>query len=319
MRSALQHGYQEVRLKYAGGEPTLRMQQVLTLHDYAAAKLAQAGLDFSATLLSNGSLLSLRSIEEIQRRRIQVMISLDGLGSEHDVQRPLRNNKPSSACVQAGIERLLQAGVRPHISITLTAHNCDNAAEVAAFALAHDCTFALNLYRASPSIANPEKLQLESQAVIKAFERVYQLLERNVPEWSVLGAMLDRGHLLAPHEHAACGVGRDYMVIDRQGRVAKCQMTIDDTITDVADPDPLETIRLSPKGVRNPAAAEKEGCRTCTWQRWCAGGCPLVTYGATGRYDVKSPYCDIYQALYPMAIHAEGMRLLRYGHSSLMQ
>ena len=125
--------------------------------------------------------------------------------------------------------------------------------------------------------------------------------------------------MLSPHDHSACGVGQDYMVIDHHGRVAKCQMTIDETITDVTDPDPLGSIRLSPKGVVNLATEEKEGCRTCAWQRWCAGGCPLVTFQATGRYNTQSPYCDIYRAVYPMAIHAEGMRLLRYGHSSVMQ
>jgi uncharacterized protein len=109
------------------------------------------------------------------------------------------------------------------------------------------------------------------------------------------------------------------MVIDHQGRIAKCQMEIENTLTDVADVDPLGTIRLSPRGVQNPPAAEKEGCRTCPWQRWCAGGCPLMTYEASGRYDVQSPYCDVYQAIYPMAIRAEGMRLLQYGHSLLTQ
>jgi uncharacterized protein len=35
VRSAICHGYKEVRLKYAGGEPTLRLAQVLSLHDHA--------------------------------------------------------------------------------------------------------------------------------------------------------------------------------------------------------------------------------------------------------------------------------------------
>ncbi|MCS6937773.1 MAG: SPASM domain-containing protein [Roseiflexus sp.] len=61
---------------------------------------------------------------------------------------------------------------------------------------------------------------------------------------------------------------------------------------------------------------EKEGCRTCTWRYWCAGGCPALTYRVTGRYDVKSPNCRIYQALFPEALRLEGMRVLRYGYIS---
>jgi len=45
---------------------------------------------------------------------------------------------------------------------------------------------------------------------------------------------------------------------------------------------------------------------------WCAGGCPLATYRATGRYDVKSPNCNIYRALFPEALRLEGLRLLKY-------
>ena len=38
----------------------------------------------------------------------------------------------------------------------------------------------------------------------------------------------------------------------------------------------------------------------------------VQTYRATGRYDVKSPNCNIYQALYPQAMRLEGLRLLKY-------
>jgi hypothetical protein len=38
----------------------------------------------------------------------------------------------------------------------------------------------------------------------------------------------------------------------------------------------------------------------------------LTTYRATGRYDVKSPNCNIYKALFPEALRLEGLRLLKY-------
>jgi len=38
----------------------------------------------------------------------------------------------------------------------------------------------------------------------------------------------------------------------------------------------------------------------------------LATYRATGRYDVKSPHCNIYQALFPEVLRLEGLRLLKY-------
>jgi uncharacterized protein len=84
-------------------------------------------------------------------------------------------------------------------------------------------------------------------------------------------------------------------------------------VTSVNANDPLAVIRSDQIGVQNLPVLEKEGCRTCEWKNWCAGGCPITTHRATGRYDVKSPNCNIYKALYPEALRLEGLRLLKYG------
>ena len=76
--------------------------------------------------------------------------------------------------------------------------------------------------------------------------------------------------------------------------------------------DPLSLVRADTVGIQNVPVDEKEGCRTCEWRYWCAGGCPLATFRATGRYDVRSPNCNIYKALFPVAVRLEGLRLLKY-------
>ena len=51
--------------------------------------------------------------------------------------------------------------------------------------------------------------------------------------------------------------------------------------------------------------------RDCEWKYFCTGGCPLESYRATGRYDVKSPNCNIYKTIFPEALRLEGLRLLK--------
>jgi len=63
--------------------------------------------------------------------------------------------------------------------------------------------------------------------------------------------------------------------------------------------------------IHNISVEEKEGCKTCVYRYRCTGGCPLETHRATGRWDVKSPHCNIYQTLYPQALRLEGLRLLK--------
>ncbi|CAG1013870.1 hypothetical protein ANAEL_04827 [Anaerolineales bacterium] len=89
-------------------------------------------------------------------------------------------------------------------------------------------------------------------------------------------------------------------------------MQIRQPVTDIRVDDPLAVLRADQTGVQNISIEEKEGCKTCEWKYWCAGGCPLETYRVTGRYDVKSPNCNIYKALFPEALRLEGLRLLKY-------
>ncbi|HID63887.1 MAG TPA: SPASM domain-containing protein, partial [Anaerolineae bacterium] len=114
-----------------------------------------------------------------------------------------------------------------------------------------------------------------------------------------------------PHNRP-CGAGHSYLVIDQNGRVARCQMEIERTVTDITAEDPLGVIRTNQIGFHNLSVDEKDGCRECVWRYWCAGGCPLLTYRVTGRNDVKSPYCNVYQALYPEVLRLEGLRLLKW-------
>ena len=102
------------------------------------------------------------------------------------------------------------------------------------------------------------------------------------------------------------------MVIDQKGDIAKCHMEIEKPITSIYQHDPLSFIRADSIGIKNFSVEEKEGCRDCEWRYWCTGGCPLMTYKTTGRYDVKSPYCRVYKSLYPGLLRLEGLRLLKY-------
>jgi uncharacterized protein len=153
---------------------------------------------------------------------------------------------------------------------------------------------------------------LSEQRIIHAMQSAYQVIAENLPRRSLLGSLLDRANLAAPHQHT-CGVGRNYLVIDHTGQVSKCQMDMAHPITDIRASDPLFEVRADQAGLQNIAVEDKEGCRECAWQHWCTGSCPLYTYRVTGRYDVKSPNCNIYQTLFPEVLRLEGLRLLKYG------
>jgi uncharacterized protein len=311
VRSALHHGFTSLRLKYAGGEASLNASVLFPLHDHARVRCEEAGLALSAVLLSNGVAISERLARRLVERQIAVMVSLDGIGAAHDVQRPTVGGRPSFALVERSIDRLRSVGTAPHLSITITGRNVGGIADVVRFALERDLTFSFNFFRDNACSAGAAGLQYEEQAMIDGMRAAFAVIEEMLPPWSVLGSVLDRGQLLQPRQKA-CGVGDDYVVVDQHGRIAQCHMDLSETLGDVRHVDPVRAVRADNVPIRNLLVDDKVGCRDCTWRHWCAGGCAVATLAATGRFDIRSPNCRIYKAIYPEAVRLEGMRLLAF-------
>jgi uncharacterized protein len=310
-RSALRHGFAAVKLKFAGGEASLQIGMVLAVYDYAAALAQQHGIALEAVILSNGVALSQRAIHELAARQIKVMISLDGVGAYHDVQRPFANGRGSFGHIQRTLGRLLSSGLIPDISITVSDRNLEGLPTLMEYVLERDLPFSLNYYRENECAAGLADLRYSQERMIAGMRAAFAVIERNLPRRSLLGCLVDRANLSAPHRYT-CGVGHNYLVIDQDGGVAKCQMEIGRKVTTINAEDVLQGIREDRQGIQNLPVEEKEGCRTCEWRQWCAGGCAFLTYRATGRYDVKSPNCNIYKALYPDVLRLEALRLLKH-------
>ncbi len=310
-RSALKHKIKKIRLKYAGGEASLQMMSVMALHDYAVRLAWEHGITLEATILSNGVSLLPSTIEHLKARHISVTISLDGLGNYHDSQRPFVSGRGSCQYVLRTIDRLLVNEVVPFISAVVSLRNLDGLPDLMQYILERELPFSLNYYRDNECSTHIADLRFADEQIISAMRSVFTVIEEKLPARSLLGSLLDKADMTVPHRHT-CGVGQNYLVIDQRGGVAKCQMDIKRTITTVNIDDPLQVIREDRRGVQGLAVEEKEGCRTCEWRYWCTGGCPLVTYRATGRYDVKSPNCNIHKTLFPEVLRLEALRLLRY-------
>lgn len=311
LRSALAHHYAKVKIKYAGGEALLNFRQLLELHDDALELFAQQGIELSAVVLSNGVGLRKDQLLALKIRQIGLMISLDGIGPTHDTHRKFANGKGSFIQVAHGIEKAVECGITPNLSITVTAENASSLAETVAWILDRHLPFSINFYRENDLTTEVDVLHQSENQIIRGMLAAFKVIEQNLPPYSVMASVVDRANVTTAHTQT-CGVGEHYMVIDQHGKIAKCQMQIDQPVTTVFADDPLGLIRADQIGILNPTVDEIEGCRGCQWKYWCTGGCPLATYRATGRYDVKSPNCGIYQALFPELVRLEGLRYLKY-------
>jgi uncharacterized protein len=316
-RSAIRHGFGRVKLKYAGGEATLNFPLVLALHEHARRLAGEHNLELDGVILSNGVALTERMIRELSARSLRLMISLDGVGEHHDAQRQFANGRGSFDHVGRALDRLATHNFTPSISITVSNRNLLGLPEVVGYVLKRSLPFTLSFYRENDCSATFADLVYQDEQIIAAMKAAFAVIEANLPPYNLLGTLVDRARLDALHDRP-CGVGYAYMVVNQRGGVAKCHMELERTIADISAVDPLKLVRDDRIGLQNPPVEEKEGCRDCTWRYWCAGGCPALTYRATARFDVKSPNCHIYKALFPEVLRLEGLRLLKYNESLLV-
>lgn len=310
--TAQRYSFRMVKFKFSGGEATLNLPLVFDLNAYAQEKAEVSGVELQSVILSNGIAISRRTARALKEADIRVMISLDGVGEYHDAQRSFSNGYGSFHLVDRAIHRLLEVGLPPNISVTISKRNLEGLPDLIDYVLDHDLPFSLSLYRENDCSVSFRDLKFSEQRIVEKMLAVFRQIEHRLPERSLLSSLIDKASFIAPHDKT-CGVGSNYMVINQYGQIAKCQMEIERPVTTIFTDDPLAVIQKDQTSIQNISVDEKEGCRDCTWRYWCAGGCPVHTYRATGRYDIKSPNCIIYKALFPAVLRLEGLRLLKYG------
>ena len=306
-RAAQQHAYSGVKLKYAGGEPTLNFPLIQKLHERARKLADESGLELQEVLLSNGVALSPGMLDYLAQEGMRLMISLDGLDEGQGKLRHLVNEQSSLPFVVQGVERALASGLKPFLSTTVTRLNLGSLPEVAAFALDHALPLSLNLYRENSCLAGNADLMAEPQAVIAGIRSALKVIEERLPPYRLIDGLLDLISFAGPHENH-CAAGRDYLVIDTQGQISRCQMAMGVVVSDIHASDTLRDVRTSIDGFQSISVEEIAECSSCPWKFYCAGGCPLIASHAGGR----SPYCDVYRAIFPELLRLEGLRLLKW-------
>jgi len=192
----------------------------------------------------------------------------------------------------------------------VTRLNAAHIAKAVEWALSRKLPISLNFYRQSPMTLSRADLILEENEIIDGMRQAYAVIERMLPTYPLFHGLVDRVQAAA-HTHT-CGTGISYLVFTHEGSLAQCHMHLGEASSPSQHTDALQLVAAGP--IRNLSVDHKEGCKSCSYRYRCAGGCPIETFRATGRWDVQSPHCNIYKSLIPEALRLEGLRLLKlYG------
>lgn len=292
-RSARAGAFAGVKLKFAGGEPLLRLD-VLAAAQRRARSLAEAGdLRLEGVVLSNGTRLDRAALRALVELDLRLMLSLDTLDPFADLRVDARGRSHAAQTLTA-LDRALEAGLRPEVSVTLARPALAGLAETVRGLAARGVAFSLNFYRPPCGTLEGDPLAPSGAELLAALPEAFAAAG---PNGNFLRGLLDRVDLGAPHARA-CAAGESALAFAPDGSAAACQMRLDQALAACGDADPLANVRLG----FHPAP--RETCVGCDWRAWCAGGCPLVEEGRA------APYCAVYRALMPELVRLEGERLL---------
>lgn len=308
-QSAQIHGYSQVKIKYGGGEPLLHFNEILAWHSYACKLGEDHHINLDGIILTNGTLLTPDIADDIQKAGLHLMVSLDGLGTGHDVHRSYVDGHGSFKQVSDAIGVAIKKGITPNISVTISGKNAKKLPELVSWIREQNLPFALNFAREN-SYSKNRLTENDEQEIITGMLNTFKIIEKNMPEHSILSSLVDRANLAVPHLRT-CSIEKNYLVFDYQGNIFRCQMDMTHPVAKLeVKNDPLSIITSYSNPI-NISVDLKEGCNECEWKYWCTGGCPLLTKRITGQSNVKSPYCNVYKTLYPEAFRLEGYRLLQ--------
>ena len=307
---ALKYGYSSLKIKYAGGEPSLNFPSIKTLHHHFIQKGSENSLSVEEVMLTNGTTLTDQMLDFLAEAGIKVMISLDGGKMHQGKTRCYSNGESSFPQVMRTIKNALKRGLKPDISITITALNLKGALEAVALALDYSLPFNLNLYRPlgnfgeKASVKNGlDNLIPSTEKLMNTFEEIFSLVaSRPDYPWPLTG-ILDRTHLGFPHSRP-CAAGYDYLTVGVDGRVAPCQMLIGQAWARIDDRDPLGEIHKQGQDLFTEVDTLSQ-CKTCIWKYACGGGCPLIRHTW-----VSKLYCEIRKKFLPELARLEGLRIV---------
>jgi uncharacterized protein len=288
IKTAQKSKIETLKLKYAGGEPLQNFKTLKLLHQYAS----KSDIEITASLLTNGVMLTPKILKWIKKENIKLVISLDSLNQSERLD---KHGRETSSRVIKAIELSLLHGVNPSITITVNSKTIDTLPRLMEWILKNNLVFSINFYKGVEAI--------DTDKIINGMLDVFKIIEKNPPKHSLLNSLLDITDLSKPHLRG-CSVGQNYLIFDTEGKISQCPMSMNQPISDIHSPQILKDIQNISNPIKNLSVETIEECRNCQWRYWCGSGCSIVSD------NQKSPYCEVYKRLFPEVLKLESAKYI---------
>ncbi len=277
-----------IRVEWFGGEPLLRLDDILGF----ARVLDGKGYNYRMSVLTNGVLLTPEVALELAKLHTdRVQVTLDGYGEHHDITRNL-NGKPSFDIIVEnlkGISRISDRleGMRVIVRVNLTSYNIDDIPLLMELVRKLGPMFTLapravhNLPQRTPSPLSPDRMRWLKAVAEAVLPQVGEGFRKGLT--ALLSGLIPEGKSF--YCEAA---DPNTVIINPDGRVTKCTTLIGhDELKGLKALDVIgelgELVDRLREGDPSPMFRAfwgelDERCLSCPILRWCMSGCRLNRY-----------------------------------------
>ncbi|MEY4926912.1 MAG: hypothetical protein RI894_1348 [Bacteroidota bacterium] len=268
----------KAQLTFLGGEPLVNRKAIKEAVLYAETKALQKNIRIMYSITTNGTLLTEYDADFFETYGFAVTISLDGLGAEHDLNRPMKGGKGSFDTIMKNIKPLLAIQKKMQVAarVTVTPENTNLATTLDEFVKMgfHSVGFS-PLLRSS----NGQNEMTEDSLLLMLENMIACGLnfEKNVlagiryPFLNMVNALKEISK--GTHRPYPCGAGAGYMGVSADEELFACHRFVNEDVGLMGDLTNGVNADLQNNWLASRHVHTQEPCSQC-WARYlCGGGC----------------------------------------------
>jgi len=263
------------------------------------------GLRVSASIITNGTLVTDEIANILKRNQFRVMVSLDGVGVYNDARHYV-DGRSSYEDVVRGIDCLLAVGIKPTILTVLSNTNIYGLDELIDFVSVRGLKLSLSVSR---DYLPENGLAINVDLFISVL--VPRLLQLSLCDLNQIPDLFFNGIKFESKRSRICGAGSSYLAIGPTGTLSSCQMTVGNPLCMSVTEKSLPSVCAQYIPTRIPFE-----CTQCVWRYVCCGGCQVLAESA-GTIGKPSVLCSLMQEIVPIALVFEGRRIEQMKQMSL--
>lgn len=278
-------GEEEATLSFFGGEPFLAFDTMQRAIELAEAQARERGKALSVQCTTNGTRMGPAQVALIQRTRMHVTVSIDGVREAHEMHRPLAGGRSSYDQVLGGLRALIAADVDVEAMMVITP-------ETAAWAFRSVCLLwdeGVHIVRANLELKSgwtrDDREELGRELVAIGREQLARTLRGRPVSFQPfdVGMRLQREGAPSGCSAGHRGTKRAQIVVGTTGHLYPCAPMVGED----RDDGPEAALRIGhvkdgPEAVVERIAQRGAGCADGT-------GCACAAYLETGDRDSGGP------------------------------